>query len=600
MRSTKALALFGIAAAALLFSYTESFAYQFWSDDVDDVGQCAACHGAFRSGTYFSVGENISWGDHLHAVHLDNTDVESSPNGACDSCHDGAGTSGRKVNLQSSVNANDGVNAIACMGCHGRLEDEAANIGAGLRAHHMGADAYLNWPGGIPGFVTCAQCHPGDPTPVGESTAPPWYASITNTSIMMTMNPCGLDGEEDFSSNGEGLDNDGDGDYDSADSDCGPAAEPFYKVIALPDVNLNGNTDLAVIRTGSVVAEIRDGQAGALLNTLYFFGAGFTPVTGAALSDADGNGVSELAVLATRDSDSRMVVEIRNVSGAAAPRQIWFLANHSPVDMAVIEADADGNTIPELAVLSARDSDGRNAVEIKNAFGATNPNTVWPGPGLLASDPGAYTASDIEVLPDADSNGVPEVAVLLTRDSDSRIVVDIKNAAGAINPHAVWFMAGNTAIDLAVVPDKDANSIPEVAVLSSRNSDSRNVVEIKNAAGATSPSTVWFAAGHTASQVESVNDADANSTSEVAVLSTRDSDSRTLVEVKNVTGATNTNSIWYSSGFTAQGMAILNDTDNNTIEEVAVLMIRDSDSRILVQGRNAAGNPAPIDYWFSP
>ena len=58
--------------------------------------------------------------------------------------------------------------------------------------------------------------------------------------------------------------------------------------------------------------------------------------------------------------------------------------------------------------------------------------------------------------------------------------------------------------------------------------------------------------------------------------------------------------MWYSSGFTSHGLATIADTDSNSIEEALVLMIRDSDGRILVQGRNAAGNPAPIQYWFSP
>ena len=127
-----------------------------------------------------------------------------------------------------------------------------------------------------------------------------------------------------------------------------------------------------------------------------------------------------------------------------------------------------------------------------------------------------------------------------------------------------------------------------------------NVVETKNASGATLSSAVWFAVGHTAKQIGAVNDADDNGVPEIALTSIRDSDNRVLVEVKNVVGPTNTNSIWYSAGFTAQGMAVLNDTDNNTDEEVGVLMIRDSDSRILVQGRNAAGSKAARDFWFSP
>lgn len=179
-------------------------------------------------------------------------------------------------------------------------------------------------------------------------------------------------------------------------------------------------------------------------------------------------------------------------------------------------------------------------------------------------------------------------------------MAEIKNAAGATLPTAVWFAPGHTAIDMAAVDDKDSNGVPEVAVLSRRDSDGRNVVEIKNAAGPTAPSAVWFAAGHTATDVRQVDDADGNSVPEVAVLSTRDSDGRILVEVKNAFGATNPHSVWYSPGFTAHGISIIADTDGNAVEEALVLMIRTSDGRILVQGRNAAGNPAPNQYWFSP
>jgi hypothetical protein len=104
----------------------------------------------------------------------------------------------------------------------------------------------------------------------------------------------------------------------------------------------------------------------------------------------------------------------------------------------------------------------------------------------------------------------------------------------------------------------------------------------------------------TATAVRQIHDADSNGIPEVAVLSERDSDGRILVEVKNVFGATNPNPIWYSPGFTARGLATIADTDSNGVEEALVLMIRDSDGRILVQGRNAAGSPAPNDYWFSP
>ena len=371
----------------------------------------------------------------------------------------------------------------------------------------------------------------------------------------------------------------------------GPDPGNLPIVTALTDVNNNGANDMVVVREGSILAEIRDGQAGALLKNITFLSDAFTAITIAALPDSDGNGTSELAVLATRNSDGRFVVEMRNVTGAELPRQVWFAANHTPITMTVIESDADNNGVVELAVLSRRNSDGRGLVEVKNAFGATNPRALWAGAGL--------TPSDVDVIEDADSNGVPEIVILSTRNSDGRIVAEIKNAAGATLPNAVWFMPGNTAIDLTVVADADNNGIPEVAVLSSRNSDGRIVVEVKNASGATLPNAVWFAPGHTALSVKPVNDADANTVPEIAVLSTRDSDGRVLVEVKNAAGATNPNPIWYSPGFTPRTLTIFDDADGNTIEEAAVLLIRDSDGRILVQSRNAAGNVTQTDYWFS-
>jgi len=360
----------------------------------------------------------------------------------------------------------------------------------------------------------------------------------------------------------------------------------------LPDITSDGIEDLAVVREGSIIVEVRDGANSALQRNIEFFGPGFTPVAAATLPDSDGNAVAELAVLGIRNSDGRMVAEIRNLAGDQAPRKIWFAQNHTPVTIKVIEGDADSNGVVELAVLSTRDSDGRIAVEVKNAFGPTNPNTVWYMSG--------NTPVDLEVIPDKDANGIPEVAVLSFRNSDGRIVTEVKNAVGPTAPTAVWFMPGNTAIDLVAVDDKDANGIPEVAVLSSRISDGRNVVEIKNASGPTAPTAVWFMAGATATDVAQIHDADSNGVPEVAVLSVRDSDGRIVVEVKNVTGPTSPNTMWYSSGFAAHGLATIADTDANAIEEALVLMIRDSDGRILVQGRNAAGNPAPNQYWFSP
>jgi hypothetical protein len=367
---------------------------------------------------------------------------------------------------------------------------------------------------------------------------------------------------------------------------------PLQPQQGLPDVSGDGVSDVAVFRGTSRTVEVRSGASGALVRNVTFLDGNFRPVTGVVLPDTDGNGVPEIAVLARRSSDRRSVVEIRNASGAQAVRQIWFEADRRPVDLAVISGDADNNGSPELAVLSQRNSDGRGVVEVRNTFGSPNPISIWLGAGFIPQD--------LEVVGDADGNGVPEVAALSARSSDGRVVVEVKNASATPGGSTVWFSSGNAAVDLAVTGDSDGNSVPELAVLMQRRSDARGVVEVKNASGPTNTRQLWMAAGSYGLAVENAGDADGNSVADVAVLAARTSDGRALVEVKNTSGPVNTNTLWYPAGLAPAGLAVLEDLDANGVNEAAALLIRTSDGRLLVQRRNASGPQSPLDYWFSP
>ena len=328
--------LYFVALAALLTFPQTSSAYKYWSNGVNDVGQCAACHGKFREGNYFSEAEGVSWGAHLHDVHLNNTDVESNPNGSCDSCHGGVDTEGRQVNLSSSADAKDGVNAIACMGCHGRLEDANSlgifgepGWGAGLRQHHENSTHVDAGPG------TCKGCHqdadPAKFTPASEDTMPAWYASITNTSIAMTMDPCSVDGEEDFSSNGTGLDNDGDHSYDALeDSDCAPPV--FTAIVSLGDLNGNGSPEVGVAVPGSARVYIRDGSTDALITDIDF--GPDVAFDMAVLPDLDASGDPEIAIL-LQQASGQVRVQARDSITGSVTKNLWYGQQYEPVSMGV-------------------------------------------------------------------------------------------------------------------------------------------------------------------------------------------------------------------------------------------------------------------------
>ena len=205
----------------MLVGSSYAAAFTTYSSD-GETGNCADCHGDYRAGSYESKSDGSPWNDSLMGGHRNF--INDSGNDQCDVCHSGSNRSPVVLNL-SDLSAKP----KGCVGCHGRDGDGPGQIGDGLRAHHMGSNDYLNWPGGIPGGLTCAICHGGDTTPVGEDILP------FNYSVAGTIgDPCVA--ENQFGPTG--LDNDGDGAYDAADSDCTP-------VVPTPgDLNFDGKADI--------------------------------------------------------------------------------------------------------------------------------------------------------------------------------------------------------------------------------------------------------------------------------------------------------------------------------------------------------------------
>lgn len=366
----------------------------------------------------------------------------------------------------------------------------------------------------------------------------------------------------------------------------------------MSDTSGNAVAELAVLRPGAVanipgyVVEIRDGATGTLLKYVDFFDDTWTPVSMHGLADTDSNGAPEVAVLAVRRTDGRAAVQVKNASGAALPRLVWTTAGYSVVAMAPVHSPSYNGGIARVALLSTRDADGRGVIEVKNLTGATSADEVWVSAGL--------TPLGMTMVGDADGNGVPEVAVLTRRNSDGRIAVEVKNVSGATNGSTVWFDGGYTPRAIAAVEDADANSVPEVAVLMTRNSDGQMVAAVKNVRGATDPASIWYAAAHAPLGLLGLADADANSVPELGVLSTRNSDGRIHLEVKNAAGTTAPSDLWFSSGFTARSMVEAPDTDANGVAEAAVLVGRDSDGRLAIELRNLRGTQQARLIWLTP
>jgi len=200
-RSLLGILLLSLGIAGAAGAYTQ------YSVD-GDATNCRLCHGDFRASTYMSMSDGGTWTDGLHDTHKD-----VMLDGDCDTCH----SSGKFPVLLGSSKGGDGLDPIACSGCHGRAEDGTGTgsegYGAGLRQHH--------W---LDGVTSCGTCHAdADPSafePEDEDVLPPYYAAVDPDHPLMPEDPCNAAADgytEDYAATTQGLDNDGDGLYDEAD-----------------------------------------------------------------------------------------------------------------------------------------------------------------------------------------------------------------------------------------------------------------------------------------------------------------------------------------------------------------------------------------------
>lgn len=171
-----------------------------------DYSGCQSCHGAFNFGAYTSLQDGTAWNTPLMTAH------RGWLGDQCLACHMTEGTGAVMLNQSG-----DDTYSKGCVGCHGRDEDVTGNcVGGPSASPECGSGAGLRQVHETNvGAGTCSSCHTDDATPVGED-ATPFNYKIATTAIK---NACNADGTESrFGPTG--LDNDGDGKRDAADSDC--------------------------------------------------------------------------------------------------------------------------------------------------------------------------------------------------------------------------------------------------------------------------------------------------------------------------------------------------------------------------------------------
>jgi hypothetical protein len=292
-------------------------------------------------------------------------------------------------------------------------------------------------------------------------------------------------------------------------------------------------------------------------------------------------GGSGRGLLSVRGSGPFRVEATDAVDGSLLHAMDFLGAGYTLLDAETLP-DADGNGVAELALLARRDADGRAIVQVRNLRGRPlGRNVVFSA---------AMRPKDLAVTEGAGGSGIAEFAVLGRRATDGRGVVEFRSAAGTSPARTLVLRAGLLPAGLAAVPDLDGAGTPGVAVLARRAQDGRGVVLLRDAAGAGAWRSVALAPGRSPRAIVPIPGADGSPVRDVAVLSTTVLAPRNLVEILDVQGVAPRRTLGFNPGLHALGIAAVPDSDANGAPEIALLGERDADRASVFETRDASGS----------
>ncbi|MEM7283269.1 MAG: hypothetical protein AAF438_16760 [Pseudomonadota bacterium] len=359
------------------------------------------------------------------------------------------------------------------------------------------------------------------------------------------------------------------------------AGVSFRPAEKLNDLNQNLTAEIAILRnrgTGPFNVRVTDASSGDVINSLSFLNDLWSARQLLAIEGlAQG---SALAVFATRDSDRVPTMQVKLAADGTTVRNLFpWSAAWEMIEAMVVDGAAPGGG-PAIATLATRNSDGLPGVELRDPSDNTRFRIIYPlGFG--------WTPTQMELV---DINGQPAIAVLHTRDSDGLTIVQVRAVAtGNLVRNVFPLGFGWSPVELKAIPDISGNGVDEVAVRMTRDTDGLEVIQIRDASTNALVSNVYaIGAGGgvwTTRQFEVIENGGQVS---LGILSTRNSDGQMLLQTRDpLSAAPIKNTFFIGPPWEFNGAyQVIPDYSGNGAEEAALMVFNETTNNRLIQVRD--------------
>ena len=224
----------------------------------------------------------------------------------------------------------------------------------------------------------------------------------------------------------------------------------------LPDSNGNGAAELAVLgrsASGGVRVQARDALTGLATSTTYY-GSNARPIDVVVIPDVSGNDAPEIVVQGLVTASNQARAQMRDSSSGAFLRNLFFGSAYRPQKLTVVP-DLSGDGIPDLAQLASRPDTGAVRVQVKSTSDGATISNAYLG--------NTDVAMDVVGIDDVSGNGYADTVTLVKRPDGTAKGIVRDGMTGDFVRNLFFGTIENPA-SISVLSDYNGNGIDEIAV----------------------------------------------------------------------------------------------------------------------------------------
>jgi len=212
-------------------------------------------------------------------------------------------------------------------------------------------------------------------------------------------------------------------------------------------------------------------------------------------------------------------------------------------------------------------------------------------------DFGTDTVLQMELLPDIDASGNPEVA-LLTVQPDGQVVVQIRDSVTGLVVKRLFYGLAYEAVAMDVVADYSGNGAPEIAVAGSEPGTDAVRVQLRDSLTNAFVDNVFLGTQSLVKDVVSVTDTSGNGVPELGILGVLKANDQVRMQVWDADTAAFQTNVWFGKVYQPQSTIVMPDINGNGSDEVVAVGVDPATQNIRVQVRDSDSVITHYNIWL--